>query len=163
MRRSVVCLYLSVIFAITWLALPVRLCAQYDPDCYFPRVGQAGVIDTIYGSHDNQQLRIQYNIGPAPDSSYSRELLTGLPQNAPFVSVVNTGPKFNLHKLSISRTLDSIFGTYTNNLKLVHLRSPRNTDILANLGPGGFPIVFWGDSSGSYDTSRTTLLLPGIP
>lgn len=164
MRRSFVCLWFTVFLVISWLAIPLRVFAQYDPDCYFPIVGQAGVIDTIYGSHDNQRLTVGYNIGPAPDSVYGRELILGLPQYAPFVPAVSTGPIFNLHKLQVSQTVDSILGAYKyRGYKLVHLRSPRYTDILANLGATGsvgFPIVFWGDESGNYDTSRTTRLHP---
>jgi hypothetical protein len=123
-----------------------------DSNCYQPTVGKPGEIDTIYGSRNEQFLGIGLQgIGPAPGGSYQRIMLTGLPQNPPFESIIETGPNFDLHKLKSTGTdiQPSIF------FIPFHPRSPQITDLFF---PGTQPIIYWADQNGNFDTSRYTLL-----
>ena len=124
----------------------------FDPNCYFPRVGVAGEIDTIYGSHNEQKLSSDINIGPAPDSSGSRILMYGLPENPPFATAINTGTGFNLHNRKISAKTTINLGA--NAHRTGHFRSPRYTDLFDETEMR----IYWSDEAGNFDSSRYTYL-----
>jgi hypothetical protein len=128
----------------------------FDPNCYFPQIGQPGVIDTIYGSAKGQLLGVAGSFRP-PDSTYATLFISGLPVGIPYEpirSAVRTGPKFNLHKLQIFDTShfpQSLMG-YP-----VHVRNTRYPDML--LARGGWPTIYWADANGRFDSSRSTTLM----
>ncbi len=141
--------------------------SAFDPNCYFPRIGVLGEIDTIYGAHHNQGLGGgMINIGPEPGGSYGRiscdlVLDTSADRVIP-PSVFTTGPNFDLHHLKVT-------GNYINSFYIArrsHFRSPKYWDLLAVIDPtGGAPEparIYWQDDNGNYDTSRYTQLRSSV-
>ena len=138
----------------------------FDPNCYFPRIGVPGEIDTIYGSYVGQELGGGLvNIGPSPDNpgGPGRLMFGGLAGDRAIsgrggaFSAVHCGTNFDPHNMSVSR-----FKGFWSNSKMVfgHYRSQYWTDILLmdSLGNTTFPKIYWADQQGKYDTSRYTSL-----
>jgi len=164
-----------LIAVIASTSIPIgRVFAQFDPHCYYPTVGKQGEIDTIYGSHDQQHLTSYLNIGPAPGEKDGRILMSGLPENPPFLTAVKTGSAFDLHHLSITQKTDLnviVFpvgahlpgGSY----QLGHFHSPKYTDILRWDRQYGPIRIYWSDERGNYDSAHFTDLVsrtghPGV-
>jgi hypothetical protein len=123
--------------------------SAFDPQCYQPTVGDPGVIDTIYGSRNNQTLGGGvFNVGPRYGESYGR-IMSGGFQNNYYYSTIGTGPNFNIHKLQVEKNTNvgqsnpPIFG---------HFHSPHLTDLLI------LNQIYWSDDSGNYDESRSSFL-----
>jgi hypothetical protein len=132
--------------------------AAFDPNCYFPRIGVPGEIDTIYGSYDGQGLGDgMMNIGPSDGDPYGkmRCILNGNYADTGIVdSVFTTGPSFNLHHLNTK-------GTFPFQItRRGHFRSPRYLDILSfEITKRGDTIpyrIYWQDEQGNFDTNRYT-------
>ncbi len=164
MKRA--CLFL-MLFALVGASNPTLLRAQisssaFDPNCYQPRIGVPGEIDTIYGSYSGQQLGgNQFSPGPGPNG-YNRVFFSGYPNNPNGWDIMAGGANFNLNDLDKpkSKFLLSGYGQ-----ALGHFHSRKFCDILHFAS--GFVRIYWADSSGDYDSSRRTILeyrmRPGPP
>lgn len=144
--------------------LPLNTNPAYDSACYFPQLGIPAEFDSIYGGVAYQHLGDKFRIlPPLKQQSYDRLVMTGLPDNIPFLTAVETGPSFNLHALKESKKYPYIFDSWPA-IKTGHFRSPKYTDILTGYGDegGGSKIItiFWSDDNGEYDSSRYTILAP---
>lgn len=130
-----------------------------DSNCYFPVVGRAGEIDTIYGSTSGQFMGNTFiDLGESPVGTPKRMLISGLPGNIPFVSSLDVSNGVNLKKRKVGKTYDlPIWGQY----KTANLRSPKVKDLLYYRSIGGLKI-YWADDNGDYDTSRYTDLRSGV-
>ena len=155
------CLLLTVNCLLFTVSYSQVSSSAFDPNCYQPKIGTPGVVDTIYGAHEGEYLGAgMLNIGPYPDSSYGRmSCLLSYPDSL-FNSVFRTGPSFNLHKLNV-------LGHFNINqaiLRRGHFRSPKYSDILvADLKNGNTPArIYWQDDQGNYDSSRYTILLSAV-
>ena len=139
-----------------------QLCAQvspaFDPKCYLPRIGVPGEIDTIMGGVDGQGLGSRLmNIGPPPGGSYGSIILKGLPQNIPFLSTVNAGPNFNLHKLDVRKALDFDDQTI---IKYGHFHDTKHLDLFSfDPNNGKSPKIYWADDSGNYSKNLVSYLI----
>ena len=136
--------------------------AQFDPNCYYPRIGVPGEIDTIYGGMDGQGLGgNQFSIGPGPNSPYNRIFMGGYPNNLAGWDILSSGPTFNLYDLNPPKSNFFKVGS----LFQGHFHTPQLTDILWI--KGGLPWIYWADMNGNYDSSRRTVLRyrsrPGLP
>jgi hypothetical protein len=142
--------------------------AAFDPNCYFPRIGVAGEIDTIYGAQHNQGLGGgMINIGPEPGGSYGRiscdlVLDTSADRVIP-PSIFTTGPNFNIHKLNVAgRFINTYYVQYFG-----HFRSTKYLDALAVGDPTGSSSdparIYWQGDDGNYDTARYTQLMTSAP
>ena len=131
--------------------------AQYDPNCYFPKVGEPGVIDTIYGSENEQRLSSYMNIGPAPDSSYGSVLIGGsVANNPPFITALQGGQRISLRSLTPRHRVNLDYQELPAYLMKGHFRSPRYTDLLTRAGSNSVPRIYWSDDEGNYDSTRYT-------
>ncbi|MFI5263210.1 MAG: T9SS type A sorting domain-containing protein [Candidatus Kapaibacterium sp.] len=150
---------LLLVLAFTGISEAQVSSPAFDPNCYFPRIGVAGEIDTIYGWQVDQELGAgMLNIGAAPDSSYGRISCVVDHDTAKQIwrdSVFNTGPNFNLHKLNTIGKF--ILPPYYNIVRFAHFRSQRYRDILATASSRS-AIILWQDDQGNYDSSRYTEL-----
>ncbi|MDP4237763.1 MAG: T9SS type A sorting domain-containing protein [Bacteroidota bacterium] len=129
--------------------------AAFDPDCYFPKIGVPGQIDTIYGAHNNQYLGDgMINLGPNPNNTFGR---ISCALDTPALALIfKSWPSFDLHKPDVLEELQ-----LSPNYKIVrfgHFRSAKYRDILA-IGDSWPARIFWQDSNGSYDSSRYTSLV----
>jgi hypothetical protein len=142
---------------------------MFDSACYFPQVGKAGEIDTIYGSVPRQYLgNALVGICPAPGSRYNRIAFQGfenvtdsagpnssdLGYISPPFSFFQGGSGFDLHKMQPT-TKNSIPLPYC---QFVHLRSREYLDAVYHTGARDDIEIFWADANGNYDSSRVTLL-----
>ena len=163
MKRA--CLFL-MLFALVGASNPTLLRAQisssaFDPNCYQPRIGVPGEIDTIYGSYSGQQLGgNQFSPGPGPNG-YNRVFFTGYVNNLNGSDILVGGPGFNLQNLDPPKSsLKLSPGMYTG-----HFHSSKFNDILFTTGL--IPQIYWADSNGNFDSSRRTVLRyrtrPGPP
>ena len=149
MKRA--CLFLMLL-AWAGAACPALLCAQisssaFDPNCYQPRIGVPGEIDTIYGGHDGQGLgQYQFSPGPGPNSPYNRVFLSGYMNNPNGWDILTGGPGFNLHDLNPPKA--SFFPKYGGYIG--HFHSPKLLDLYSQ------DRIYWADDNGNYDSSRFT-------
>ncbi len=133
----------------------------FDPNCYFPKIGVPGEIDTIYGAQELQYLGANMlNIGSTPDSSYGR-MSCGLSSNPDsiFNFIFTTGPSFNLHKLNVVGYVNINPGYI---IRRGHFRSPKYSDILYDDRSTSPARIYWQDDQGNYDSSRYTILLSSV-
>ncbi|MEP7234605.1 MAG: hypothetical protein ABI778_04845 [Ignavibacteriota bacterium] len=132
-----------------------QVSAAFDPNCYFPRIGVPGEIDTIMGSTDGQGLgSFILNAGTPPGEANANMLIQGLPQNAPFLTAVKTGHSFDLHKLNIRKQLDLDDKTI---IRAGHFHDTKHLDLLAlSRATLSVPRIYWADDSGNYSKSRVT-------
>ncbi|MEP7235887.1 MAG: T9SS type A sorting domain-containing protein [Ignavibacteriota bacterium] len=133
----------------------------FDSACYFPQMGNPNELDTIYGSFAQQSIGHDLALlPPLKGETNERLVMGGIRGNIPFLTAVETGPNFNLHKLKISKQYPFIFKFWPH-IKAGHFRSPKYTDLMVGYGRDvGHPIIYWADENGEYDSSRYTLLLP---
>ncbi|MEO6939207.1 MAG: T9SS type A sorting domain-containing protein [Candidatus Kapaibacterium sp.] len=135
--------------------------AALDPDCYLPRIGVAGEIDSIYGSVRYQRLGNNLKgIGPAPGEARNRITFGGI---APFpdssfdpltnADVFQGGPNFRLNGL---QSLGKIKGVDVFRCQFAHFRSQRLLDAIWNRR------IYWSDEQGMYDSARSTLVRGGV-
>ncbi len=126
-----------------------------DPKCYFPTVGKPGEIDTIYGGFAEQKLGSElYGLGATKTEPYNHLIIGGLPETAPFLGAVKTGPGFNLHDMKASKAEKLPFPTGTE-FFFGHFRSTDKLDILYD---PRHPQIYWPDDNGEYDSDRFTRL-----
>jgi hypothetical protein len=125
----------------------------YDPNCYFPRFGVPGEIDTIVGPQDGTIVDRQYSLGP-DSTGYNRILISDFPNNPHIDSfdLVKSGLGFDLHHLNPQK-----FGFYPRGGILFHPRAVSTTDILV-YDPSHGSQIFWADSDSKFDNSRMSFL-----
>lgn len=134
--------------------------STYDSACYFPHMGNPNELDTIYGAYANQALGGNLaHLPPLKGEKYDRLMMTGLSDNIPYLTAVQTGPTFDLHHMKESKKYPYIFTDWPYFI-IGHFRSPKYTDMLTYSGAGEHPRVYWGDEKGEFDSSRYTILLP---
>ncbi len=155
MKRA--CLFL-ILLACAGATSPALLRAQisssaFDPNCYQPRIGVPGEIDTIYGSYSGQQLGgNQFSPGPGPNG-YNRVFFSGYQNNPNGWDIMAGGANFNLHDLDKPKSKVFLSG-YTQ--VVGHFHSPKLLDILHIYS--SFARIYWADSNGDYDSARRTVL-----
>ncbi len=138
--------------------------SAYDSACYFPHLGNPTEFDTIYGGTPDQNLgSILKTIPPLKGETYDRLVIQGVADNIPFLTSVETGHSFNLHKLNVIKKYPYIFEGFPR-VKFGHFHSPLFTDMVVaypydNLSSFNI-FIYWGDENGDYDTSRYTRLFP---
>jgi hypothetical protein len=145
--------------------------AAFDPNCYQPVIGTPGVVDTIYGSRNFQELGVRVkNLWQIPGESYGNIVIS---ENDPLNSlkllypIYQSGPFFDLHHLQAIDTFKLPFGnTIDPNyiVKRAHYRSKKYVDILIN-DPEAVhipPRIYWADEKGGYDSLRFTDLLSPV-
>ncbi|MDP4235292.1 MAG: hypothetical protein Q8919_02430, partial [Bacteroidota bacterium] len=133
--------------------------AAFDPNCYFPKIGVSGEIDTIYGAHNDLYLGVgMLNLGPTPDGTSGR--LSSALIDPHFASVFTSWPSFNLHQPHVLGRLE--FEKGYSIVRLGHFRSPKFTDILCKGGALAPARIYWEDEQGNYDSSRYTELLSSV-
>jgi hypothetical protein len=138
--------------------------AAFDPNCYFPRIGVPGEIDTIFGSHANQFLGAGIlNLGPEPEDTFGRmycnfdyDQIKDISYDSTFMS----WPAFNLHKLHTIGNF--LIPRYYQIVRFGHFRSPKYTDILCISGSIPPARIYWEDEQGNYDSSHYTMLLTAM-
>src|SRR5579872_1234748 len=99
-------IYLPILLILSILAILVQTAnsqiqsAAFDPKCYQPVIGTPGVVDTIYGSRNAQELGARVkNLWQMPGESYGRIVISegsGLELSNPIFA---SGPTFDLHHL----------------------------------------------------------------
>lgn len=139
-----------------FLILPFPLFGQaFDLNCYFPVIGKAGELDTIYGSKGGQNLGAHLlNLGPEPGGSFGRIAYYGHPQNPTGWTSVATGYDFDLRKQKVISKMSFVPpGTI---VRRGYFRSKDFIDIFVQDGSQCY--LYWGDEQGNYDTSRVTRL-----
>lgn len=128
----------------------------FDPDCYVPQLGDG--LDTIYGSRNEQALGDDLrNIGPKLPGGRDQLLMRGLPPQIPFLSVVEDGAGFDLRSLRQSSPKQKFpieLGAY-DYVKFGHFRDTKHRDMLVG---ELYPVIYWADENGDYDSSRSTAL-----
>lgn len=143
--------------------------AAFDPNCYQPLIGTPGVVDTIYGSRDQQSLGNGVkNLGQTPGESYGQIVFSSdtpisvFPWQHTTSAIYESGPNFDLHKLHAVDTFN-LGAVYFNDpsyiVKRAHFRSKKYLDLL--MKGGGItlpPRIYWADEKGKYDSSRFTEL-----
>ncbi len=130
----------------------------YDTACYFPKEDDPTEIDTIYGGKAYQHLGNGLRSFPPRVGETNNELaFHGLPNNIPFLTEVQTGENFNLHKLSVIKKLSYQF---LDGFTWGHFRSPNITDIFYDGNAGGHPKIYWADENGDFDSARFTSIVP---
>ncbi len=154
----------SILFIILLLAGVTQAqvnSTAFDPNCYFPRIGVSGEIDTIYGAHESQYLGSGLlNIGPTPGDSYGRLSCVLDYDNVNSMvrdSVFSAGHLFNLHKLHILGE-----NTINYSIRRGHFRSPKYSDILYSTRTSKPARIYWQDDQGEFDSSRYTELRTNI-
>ena len=139
--------------------------SAFDPNCYQPLIGTPGVVDTIYGSYNNEQLgSFVKNIWQEKDQSYG-SIIIDSGADAYYGRSVHklyqSGPNFNLHKLQAKDTFNLGYHVKPNNLvRRGHFRSMQYMDALfADKENFMFvPRIYWADDQGKYDSTRYTEL-----
>lgn len=128
--------------------------SAFDPNCYFPQLGDPTQLDTIYGSLNDQQLGYGVmNLGPRRGQTYGDVLVWGLPQAPTKYAAVKTGPGFDIRNPSISKLTD------LNRFRILakgKFRAGNYVDLLVESGIG-YSIV-WEDDEGNYDFDRKSIL-----
>jgi hypothetical protein len=133
----------------------------FDSNCYYPVFGDPTGFDTIYGAQAYQHLGDYMGSMPSLTGKTAPRLLTmGLSPQPLFLTSVETGPEFDLHKLSVIKRYKDRIKNWPNNASYGHFRSPRYLDMLITGEGGTPPLIYWADESGEYDTNRTTQVLP---
>jgi hypothetical protein len=144
-----VCLSLMV-FALDCFC---QISPAFDPDCYFPEIGNPDEIDTIYGSEPEQQLGERViNLGIAGKSGYPDILISNLPKSIGFQTHVPTGPAFDLESARKLMGPNSNLPGGTSQFKKVHLQSRDRVDLMFEY------TIYWADENGMYDKDRVTNL-----
>ncbi|MDP4236447.1 MAG: T9SS type A sorting domain-containing protein [Bacteroidota bacterium] len=132
----------------------------FDSACYFPRMGNPNELDTIYGAQPNQGLGADlFHLAPLRGHQYDRLVMRGMAGNIPYLTSVETGPTFDLHKLKVVKDYPYNFKHWPTLVK-GHFHSQLNEDILAFNSTGGDARIYWADDAGDFDSGRYTLVLP---
>ncbi len=146
---------LIIVFLFSSTGIFAQVSPAFDPNIYLPRIGVPGEIDTIMGSTDGQGLgSFIFNTGARPGEAHGNILIQGLSQNPASFSAVETGAKFNLHKLNIRKQLDLDDKLI---IKYGHFHDTKHIDLFAYNTDGDFKI-YWADDSGYYSKSRDSRL-----
>ncbi|MFI5263124.1 MAG: T9SS type A sorting domain-containing protein [Candidatus Kapaibacterium sp.] len=151
-----------LVFAFIDIAKAQISSAAFDPNCYQPVIGTPGVVDTIYGSKNGQELGSYIkNIGAKKGES-NGSIIIGSGFGVPFVTypIFQSGPNFNLHNLNAVDTFNLGYLVHPYNLvKRARFRSSQYTDMLFTMGSSRFaPRIYWADDQGKYDSTRYTEL-----
>ncbi|MEI8134270.1 MAG: T9SS type A sorting domain-containing protein [bacterium] len=127
--------------------------SAFDPNCYFPRIGVPGEIDTIYGAKALEGLgSYLLNLGPNPENSAGKVMWFEGEANIP---IYKSWPSFNIHKLQSEGRLNEPYIEFRRG----HFHSPKYLDILAQDGGRQNPArIYWQDDQGNYDSGRFTVL-----
>jgi hypothetical protein len=136
---------------------------SFDPKCYQPTIGTPGVVDSIYGSYDGQELGLEIkNLWPEPGNSFGRLTISESTVITTTFPLYQTGPTFDLHHLHAIDTFKMWFDGYGPDRVFIrgHFRSQKYWDILYRYSStSDDPLrIYWSDDQGNYDTSRYTLL-----
>lgn len=142
------------------LVPPVLTRAQgpaFDPDCYFPRVGVLGEIDTIIGGQEGQEMGYALQgLGLQGNSPYQSVVIGGLPALGSAMGEVQSGPNFSLNTLRTTTKKSKIADN-----ALIVKRGPfqhAGSNDAFVLIAGGIPYIYWGDSNGELSDERRTFL-----
>ncbi len=135
--------------------------AQWN-DGYWPEVGVSGVIDTIYGWKNQQDLGTgMINVGPRPGESYGRVWFTGLDGepgiiNKAYYYELAGGPTLQAKKIPQSSNKLGIKLEFRNYFAPIASRNSRDRLIL---GGANVPTIYWEEANGDYDSANTTRLI----
>lgn len=147
-----------------FLIIPTPGLAQgpgFDPDCYFPRVGVAGEIDTICGSQKDQELGDNLQgIGGRMDYPFQSVVVKGMPRAIPFMTEIEGGPDLTLAKLRNANKPSKLHPS-AHIIKRGPFSRPGSNDAFVLHG-GAIPYIYWADSNGELSELRRTQLVPSI-
>lgn len=154
-RRIIIVLLFLSLSCVSIIHAQHGACAA---DCYFPEVGKAGVIDTIYGGYSGQRLGSDvFWSGPTVSNSQGVMFVEGLRENAPFLSALSLAKPFNLHAHSLVNK--TTFHRDSMITEFAHLRDTKHLDLIAiNSNDRSDPRIYWSDDDGNYDNLRVTHL-----
>jgi hypothetical protein len=139
------------------LSAPAQGGPAFDPDCYYPRVGVAGEIDTICGSIERQHMGAHLQgVGPSKTSPYNRIVIQGLPLGTNEMLEVQGGPNFMLDTLRKANKRSKI-SSIAQIIKRGPFRNTGSQDAFVLLG-GGKPYIYWADSNNELSDENRTLL-----
>ncbi len=152
-------IFAFLLFAFSGVARSQVSSTAFDPNCYFPRIGVPGEIDTIYGGKWLENLGAGLvNLGPNINGTYGE---IAFADSSAGLSVFKSWPDFSLHKLRKTRNL--YLSQYYRNYQFGHFHSTKYLDILATDDGGRNPArIYWQDDKGEYDSTRYTILLSPI-
>ena len=161
-----------------WLLVPMEAKAQSNPpfqnpsldtNCYFPQIGDLSEMDTICGSVGGQELGspVILNMGTKPNGGYGNMLIGDLipppviGDNVYTLSQVETGPTFNLHKMTeYLQKINPDNSGYHNGLAdgfvLGHFRDRAHLDILSGWK------IYLSDDLGNYDSTDFVVLMSSL-
>ncbi len=154
-----------VIFAGIFCSKESYAQSAYDSACYFPHMGDPNELDTIYGGRADQALGKNIALlPPLNGQTYDRLVMQGLPGNIPYITSVETGPTFNLHKLNFIKRYPYLFENWGYSLKSGHFRNSKEIDLISYQVDGATynsnTTIYWADKNGDYDTGRYTQIFP---
>lgn len=156
---SMMKIFIIICFIVFW-TISGMCQGPFDPDCYYPKVGDPNGVDTVEyfrgGSLFDFHVR---NLGPTPDENYGKIVLPGHKSNRKYATAFSSGPGFDLRNLQKIQAMNMVI---PKDARFGHFRNSRQKDMLVDRTSSGFSVpwrIYWADEIGLYDSSRYTELV----
>lgn len=155
--------YLCILIPSILTLLATQVCfGQFRTDPYYPVLGRADEIDSIYGFRDEQMLGsnlqvLGYSYRAEKTLFTLAEHVLDTPRGRIELSLFGYDSTFDLHNLTFIQDVSFL---YPGTIVPVHLRGGGTIDLLVD-GPLPTTRIYWSDVNGKYDSSwYTDLMLP---